>query len=706
MSLASGSAAHNLARFWGVEISYQNNQGTFIEAHDDALLAVLSAMAGEEISNSRDAQTTLEYAKRERADRILEPVVVHRAGAPTISTVTLGAGVDTKQVHVTLRMEDGEEWRSTLAETAVAISPSVGDAEGIVRYRFTAAPEQTPPGYHLLSVELPDRSAEALLIAAPARCPVPERSWGSFLPLYALRPESGDWGIGSFLNLGDMADLTVTHGAGFVGTLPLLSPFIDPEKGYLGPYVPESKLAWNEAYIDVPSIAELANSDEFASKSRSILESVGLTDELAVLSGLELADLEAVLRLKRPILELLARSISGATNQRRSAFEEFIRLHPHLVERARFKAACDHHGAHWRSWPEAAPRSLPSGSIGEDLVAYHLYVQWIADQQLEEECGDRLYLDVPIGVHPSGFDTWWEPDSFVSKVSGGAPPDAFFAGGQSWGFPPLHPHNLRHRRYGYFISSMRHVMTRASVVRIDHVMGLHRLYWVPDGTDARHGVYVKYNADELHAIIVLESTRAGCAVVGEDLGTVPGEVRRSMDRDGMLSSFVFQFSSSTENPLPEPSDHQIATFGTHDLPTFSGYWSGLDIDERRESGLIDAAQAQSDTTDRAEWRSALSESLGLDATTSDVTSGALKGVLVHLSRSPAPLMMFDVEDLWLEPEQQNHPGSGPEAGNFKRRASHSLATLRDPRVEGLMDALTAARSGPEVLISESTGAQS
>jgi len=194
-------------------------------------------------------------------------------------------------------------------------------------------------------------------------------------------------------------------------------------------------------------------------------------------------------------------------------------------------------------------------------------------------------------LHPDGYDVWAAPELFAS-AGVGAPPDGFFSGGQSWGFPPLHPERIRENRYRYVIASIRTAMRYAAAIRIDHVPGLHRLYWIPEGGDASTGGYVRYRDDELRAIIAIEAFRSGTAVIGEDLGTVSPEIRQAMDADGMLHSFVYQFAATPEHPLPQPTKPSAASVGSHDLPRFATFWRGGDIGELRDRGDIDGREAE------------------------------------------------------------------------------------------------------------------
>jgi len=287
-----------------------------------------------------------------------------------------------------------------------------------------------------------------------------------------------------------------------------------------------------------------------------------------------------------------------------------------------------------------------------------------------------LYADLPIGVHPDGFDPLWARECFALGAHGGSPPDLFFSGGQDWSFPPIHPERIRHYEYRYFIDTVRRAVAHAAYLRVDHVMGLGRLYWIPEGFDAQHGAYVSYRAEELHAIVALESHRSGTVVVGEDLGTVPSEVRIRMAEDRILRSFVLQFESTPERPLPDPPADVLASWGTHELPRFGSYLWGNDIDERESEGYVSAPEAAAERVERARWRRSFLQAVGVPEETDDVSTMALQAGLAHLARSDADLVLIDLEELWGEREPQNRPGTGTEAGNWRRRSAYTSEEAR------------------------------
>jgi 4-alpha-glucanotransferase len=241
--------------------------------------------------------------------------------------------------------------------------------------------------------------------------------------------------------------------------------------------------------------------------------------------------------------------------RRRDDFERFIAEHPELTAYADFRAKGD-----------------------ERSARYHRFVQYAAASQLADAAahGDRvgvgLYLDLPVGVHPEGFDTWAHPELFADAQVG-APPDALAEGGQAWGFPPLHPQRLRASGYRYFIDSLRVALRYARAIRLDHILGLQRLYWIPAGLDATAGAYVRYHHEELLAIVETEAQRAGVTVIGEDLGTVSPTIRQGMNKHGLLHTFIARFAASADNPLPQPAQPSAASLGSHDLPRFAAYWT-------------------------------------------------------------------------------------------------------------------------------------
>jgi 4-alpha-glucanotransferase len=668
--MTSSAALAELAELHGVQASFEGGEGRRHQADEDVLLAVLEAL-GSPVRSPDDAAAALKEKQRELAVIRLQPILVHRIGQPSSSMLRLPNRVHPRDVWYTIECEDGRIVRSPLLSNITAMSAGTGSVgERDNTYIFTLEPagaEPIPPGYHRVIVEWPGSEVTARLIAAPM-CPPAPRGWGTFLPLHALRTE-GDWGVGSYVDLAALGSWVGGLGGAMVGALPLYPAFLDPPADP-SPYLPVSRLAYNEIFIDPTSLPELAES----APARELLASGEFRRRLATVHTSDLVDYEEVSRLRRQILSPMADALLQSSSARREELCSFGRQHPELVAYARFRAERDAAGSRGGS---ARPTS---DGLTDDppTLGYHLYAQWVAAQQLSAAARSTpLYADLPIGVHSDGFDPLWSPDTFVHKVHGGAPPDLFFEGGQDWSFPPLHPERMREDGYRYFIDTLRRAFRHASYLRVDHVMGLQRLYFIPEGFDARHGAYVSYRADELYALVSLEAHRAGTVVVGEDLGTVPASVRTRMARDGMLRSWVLQFKSTPEDPLPAPPARVLASWGTHDLARFTSYFWGSDIDENVELGRLSDTEAAAKRIARVQWRAALLGVLGIAEGSGDTAAVALRACLSHLAASAADLVMVDLEELWGEREPQNRPGTGTEAGNWSRRASRTLEEARD-----------------------------
>jgi 4-alpha-glucanotransferase len=666
---ASTTAVAELAALHGIQTSYAGADGRPHAADEDVLVAILAAMGTPTASAAQVAEALAE-ANAKQAARLLEPVLVHRVGTRATAGVTLPGDVHPRDVWCTVELEDGEIRRTRLlsAITGMRAGPEVGGATRR-RYQFDLASEAGHPigaGYHHVRIEWPGTELRALLIAAPTFLPA-ARGWGVFLPLHALRTER-DWGIGSYVDMAELGEWAAGLGGSMLGALPLYPAFLDPPADP-SPYLPVSRLAYNEIFIDPTALPELAATPDAV----RLLESDQFRGRLAAAHASTLVDYEEVVRLRRAVLAPMAETLLATGSTRRSEFCAFVDQHPELLAYAQFRAVGDRVGR----GAAAELRRTAADPRREPTLSYHLYAQWAAAQQLAEAASAvPLYADLPIGVHPEGFDPYWASDSFVPGVHGGAPPDLFFAGGQDWAFPPWHPQRVREDGYDYFIGTLRRAFAHASFLRVDHVMGLQRLYWIPEGFDARHGAYVSYRADELHALVALEASRSGAVVVGEDLGTVPEEVRIRMAEDKMLRSWVLQFESTVDVPLPPSPAHVLASWATHDLPRFGSYFVGDDIDENEGAGQISPDDAEVERVQRARWRSSLLQATGLDEDAEAAPALALRACLDHLAASAADLVLVDLEELWGEREPQNHPGTGVEGANWRRRAAYTLEEVR------------------------------
>ena len=637
------------------------------------------AALGADVRTMQDVASALRERSAELASRRVEPVLVawDGSGSARIRLPVKSA----EAAAVTLVLEDGSS-----RDLALGTRPGE-EADGGRLVTGEVSFEALPPGYHHLFVETGGERLETLVVSAPSRAfQGPDaREWGVFLPLYALRTDR-DWGVGSYSDLAQLTAWVRGLGARLVGTLPLLATFLD-EPFDPSPYSPASRLFWSELFIDVSRGTEL----ERAPEARDLVASPGFRGDIERARGGRLVDYEKVADLKRRVLALLARKSNSLTNDGR------------VVDYGRFRSACLRLGKRWEDWP---PRQrdgrLDSSDVDPDVVRYHTYVQSLAGQQIAEAAagGAGLFMDLPLGVHPASYDVWRHRDAFAVGVSAGAPPDTFFTKGQTWGFPPLHPHGIREQQYRYPIECFRHLMQHAAVLRIDHVMGLHRLFWVPPGLEPSEGVYVRYRPDELYAILALESHRARTVVVGEDLGTVPPSVRRAMARHGILRTFVLQYElrPKPRAPIPSVPKGSMASLNTHDMPPFAAIWEARDIEDRLSLGLLDEKLANKERGDRDRVRRGLIRSLVREGhlETGDASGpDVLRAALRHLAASKARMAVVNLEDLWWETEPQNTPGTGDERPNWRRRAKHSFESFREsPEVVGTLQEMNELRKEP------------
>ncbi|MCC6273005.1 MAG: 4-alpha-glucanotransferase [Deltaproteobacteria bacterium] len=673
----------SLARAYGLETAYVDAEGRPREADPEVLLAALRAL-GASLDSEAGVKEALRARRLETVRRVLEPVCVHWQGEPLEIELTLPETEGEKRPLAELRAEGGERRRLELDPEGATTQERL-EVEGISflkrRWRFDAPPD---PGVHSVLLEASGRRMEAALISAPPRAyapPEPEgRRWGLFLPLYALHSESGG-GAGDFGDLEALMAWTRDQGGHALGTLPFLSSFLD-EPCDPSPYSPVSRLFWNEFYLDLDKIPELAASPE----ARALLGSPEWQTWLKTARQARHVDYRGQMAMKRRVLEHLARAFFAAPAARRSAFEAFLKDHPQAEDYARFRAPEERQGKTWPQWPERLRSGgLEPGDFSEEARRYHLYVQWQAEAQVAalsqtaRNLDLRLYLDLPLGIHPQGYDAWRERDLFASGVSVGAPPDAFFARGQDWGFPPPLPEQSRAQGHAYFRAALRRPLSAAGMLRIDHVMGLHRLFWIPKGFSPREGCYLRYPAEELYALLCLESHRARCLLVGEDLGTVPPETRTEMARRGLLRCHVasFELRPDGQAPFGTAPPASVASLNTHDMPTFAGFWEGRDLEDRHALGLMDEAAWALETRRRRELRDALETyfKLGAAGTEEPYLQSLLHGCLSHLAASEAAWLLINLEDLWGEPEPQNVPGTSWERPNWLRMAAYSLEKL-------------------------------
>ena len=533
--------------------------------------------------------------------------------------------------------------------------------------RVDRLPPDAPYGYHAL---LGDSGGSQLLITGPGRCHLPPRlrDWGWAIQLATVR-STASWGIGDLVDLRALAEWSRERGAGFVAVSPLgaPNPGLHPEPS---PYYPSTRRFGSPLHLAVEEVPGA--------------ESVDLGDLVArgrALNADPRVDRTRVLAVKREALERIWRS--GAVD--RAGFEAWrVDQGPALERWARFCVLSERLGPGWHSWPADFhdPDGTAVATVAEaeaERIAFHAWVQWCFDRQLAAASGAlRRIADLPVGVDPGGFDAWdWQAQLAIG-ASVGAPPDRFNVAGQDWGLPPFIPHRLREAHYRPFIDTIRAQLRHAGGLRIDHVLGLFRLWWIPSGHDPGRGAYVRYPTDELLEIVAIESDRASALLIGEDLGTVPPGVRRELRRRNVLSTRLAYFEKVPPSRYPR---YAFAAATTHDLPTIAGAFSGSDLDDQRAAGV------PPDPAALALLRSRIVKAAGDGVRPS--LDEVIDGVHRRLAASPSVLVAGTLEDALRVEERPNLPGTGS-----AQRDNWSIALpvpleqiVADPRVGTMAESL-------------------
>jgi 4-alpha-glucanotransferase len=522
------------------------------------------------------------------------------------------------------------------------------------------APRVLPNGYHQLTVESKGKTETCTVIAAPVqawRRPGSHRSWGVGTHLAALRSERSR-------SLGDLRDLASLclwlreRGGDLVTALPLL-PTFNTEYPEPSPYSPVSRLFWSELILD-------------------------LGDRHQPVAPPEMLDVTVADREVRAALAAVSVPASSEVD------DELIRY-------ARFRGAQARYGRNWRDWPAPARGGdLAPNDIDTSEAHFHLVAQSMLRRQLHdlrhdlENDGMRLGLDLAVGVHPDGYDPWSRQSLFGEGMSVGAPPDQGFPSGQDWGFTPVLPEASRREGHRYIAGSIAHQAGLAGLLRVDHIMAWTRLYWIPHGMGLHEGTYVSYPAEELFAILTLESNLNRCEVVGENLGTVPKEIFEALPRHRIWGMYLAEFAASGGPLIAPPTTADVALIGTHDTPTFAGWITGTDIAERVRYGLLAESAVPSVTEERraaAQWLAQ-----GLEQSV-DAPYDFLTTLLEWLGRSESPLVVPWLEDLWLEDRGVNLPGTRSSVRpNWQRPMSRPLDDIfGDPQINELVRRLDDAR---------------
>lgn len=683
----------------GIADSFINTHGKHQAVSAETKQHLVAAMGGKKA-----------ISQRVKAASPLPQVKVFISGSP-VSFAFKRAGHYQWQLHT----EQGEHY-------AGSVTP---------RKKLTL-PESLPEGYHQLTVKKDEDEWHCSVIIAPKRCYEPEavragkKLWGACAQLYTLRSED-NWGIGDFGDLNQMLTQVAGYGAAFIGLNPIHALYpANPHS--VSPYSPSSRRWLNIIYIAVNNVEEFWQSDA----AQRWWNDPETRDALAGVRSSEWVDYTGVMQLKLAALRLAFPLFLSRNKQdkRMQAFRDFVkRGSSSLYYQAAFDAIHTHLCAAdpqlwgWPVWPEHY-RDANSEAVAEFCreheqdVTFYLWLQWLAASQLDL-CYQTsrslnmplgLYRDLAVGVAEGGAETWRDRELYCLKASVGAPPDILGPLGQNWGLPPLDPHIMKARAYQPFIDLLRANMTSCGALRIDHVMSLLRLWWIPYGQTADQGAYVAYPVEDLLAILALESQRHTCMVIGEDLGIVPEEIVDKLRDSGVYSYKVLYFEQESDHHFRAPEDYQpqaMATVTTHDLPTLRGYWQRDDLTLGKSLGIYpdeevleqlyaDRDKSKQGLLDGLRDHGCVPEHFTLKAAHLPMSPELNHGLQYYLADSASALLGLQPED-WLDMAAPvNIPGTSDQYPNWRRKLTVGLEEMfANPQVDTLLKNINKHRKRPQ-----------
>lgn len=694
-----------VAQLAGIASNYQSMWGEETTVASSTITHLLHSL-GYDISSD---EALLQSAEKKHKPDILDSVVIAYQEQPIEVGLSLGVSARANDFEWRLECENGESYSGYLQSQVIR---DERDAGGPLVFTI---PGKLPLGYHHLSVSRKRRKTPytTTLIVAPQQCykqPELEQNkklWGPSIQLYTLRTEH-NWGIGDFGDLKLLVAEMANRGASFVGLNPIHALFPANPEG-ASPYSPSSRRWLNTLYLDVSSIPEFA----LCSPAQQLVGSSEFQQQLNEARSAHWVNYSLVSQLKMQVLTLLFAEFKqrhlDRESERGQAFSAFVAQGGEsLLAQATFDAL--HTGLRaeneqiwgWQVFPEEY-RQFNSPAVkgyirnNQDRINLYLYLQWLADNQLNEvqafakEKGMALglYRDLAVGVADSGSEVWADHNNLLQDVSIGAPPDMLGPLGQNWGLPPLNPQTLRAKAYRPFAELLRANMKHCGALRIDHVLGLLRLWWIPKGEKATNGAYIYFPVKEFLAVLALESHRNQCSVIGEDLGTVPDEIVSLLADGGVHSYKVFFFETAKDGGYISPSLYpaqSMATLCTHDMPTLRGYWHcddlkmgaeiGLYPDQEQLKELFDARLANKQAIlDSVAWHGFLPDGVGRDASLVPMDSYLSEALHLHLAAGNSALMSLQLEDLLEMDKPVNIPGTTSEYPNWRRKLNSTLDSL-------------------------------
>ena len=682
----SDPALGELADRFGISTQFYDWKGRHTQVGEQTVIAILAEF-GVDASTPERARAAAQRVRDDHWRRIVQPCVVLRAGQEGRVDVHVPAGAP-----VSLRIV-GEDGNDHLPWQVDNWNPDRQIDGWMIGEATFGIPGNLPLGYHELIVTIGTHDAEgsaedggihttatSTIIVTPNRVGLPRRMgasrvWGYAAQLYSVRSHHS-WGLGDLTDLADLCTWSASQGAGYLLTNPLhaaeVTGRMEPS-----PYLPSSRLFVNPIYIRPELIAEYHDLDQYDASLIESLRTTTLDDDPQAL-----LDRDRTWQAKSQALELIHRVDMSAS--RRMAFTAFrVARGRRLEDFATWCLLSELHGSDWHDWPAELhdPHGVAVARVRRehaDRIDFHMWLQWIADQQLStaQSSGTDagmpvgLICDLAVGVNGSGADAWMLNGLFAREMNVGAPPDPFNQAGQDWGQPPMRPDVLEQMAYAPLREMVSSALRHAGGVRIDHIMGLFRLWWVPRGLGPRHGAYVRYNHEAMVGVVALEAYRAGALVIGEDLGTVEPWVRDHLASRGILGTSIMWFETGPDGRPKQPQqwrEHAMSSVTSHDLPPTSSYLRGDHVELRDRLGLLTESvdeERENARRERETWLASLRQQGVLEADEDDPEQVTL-AMHTLLTRTPSKVINATLTDAVGDPRTQNLPGTEDEYPNWR-----------------------------------------
>ena len=693
---------NELAELCNMPGSYLNWAGKPTEVADENKVSALSAM-GFDMSSSESVRKAIQQRIEQQWNRAIPPVVVVHEGSAFQLSFCYNKATAPAVIRYELKLESGraETHSVGVASLEALESQTINQVEKV--RAVLPLPAELPPGYHQITLG----EETCSLIVAPETCFEPQemldgqKIWGSGIQLYSVRSER-NWGMGDFSDLKTLAAELGKNGADVIGLNPVHALYQDKPE-HCSPYSPSSRTFGNALYISPEEVAEYSS----CGKAKAIVEQENFQHRLAAVRDREYVDYAETASLKYEVLEKLYECFCAEqlekNTKRAQSFKSFCEEQGEPLTRfATFDALFeyfrkqDSNSWGWPCWPEAfqnpdSPEVQAFAKENADRIQYFKYLQWIAEEQIaqaQKVAKDNgmlvgVYRDLAVGVDRGGADVWSNRRLYCLEASTGAPPDGLGPQGQNWGLPPFNPVVLQEQAYQPFIDMIRNNMRDCGALRIDHAMGLFRLWWCPNDKSAAFGAYVHYPLQDMLGIIKLESRRQGCLVFGEDMGTVPQEITESLPPARFYSSMMGIFEQKGDRfALPaEYKKKSLAVLVCHDTPTLAGWWKELDIDICNSLGFFDDERSQREREGRVHTRQALINTLRMinelptdtgDSIPEELTRQLMERFSYYLALTESQIVGIQLEDCMLIDTPVNVPGTSTEYPNWQRRLTENL----------------------------------